>query len=188
MKDTKLAKIKMIYVIAVTIVVVCYTYFAAPYFLDNMDTLRAENKQMEHDLKEIKKIGTDTSPIEESIKNNGAKLKEYEKSTEVDNTSFDMDISKKADTNHIVISEIAVENSIVIGQKKVEGKLLYRQPLTITFEGTFDHGIDFIESLENSPSGIYSIKDFVYSTDPKKKTQNWMMTMDAYYYALEQEQ
>lgn len=186
MKDTKLAKIKIIFVIVATLVVVGYVYFVAPSFVDDIDELRAENKQIEHDLSEIEAMGSDTTIIKDQIAVAKSQLEEYEKRAEMDGSSFDMLISDNAKEAKVTITEMVVEDSVPIGDKSATGKILYRQPVTINIEGDFKSGIKFMGSLEKSEDGIFNVRDFLYSKGEGDKTKKtWMISVDAYFYESE---
>lgn len=186
MKDTKLARIKIIFVIVVTLIVVAYVYLVAPSFISNIDELRAENKQIEHDISEIEAMDFKTEKIKKQIKLSREELKEYEKRTDMDSTSFDMMISDKAKEAGVTITEMEVEDSAIYGDKKIAGKILYKQPVTISFEGDFKSGINFIEKLEKSEKGIFNVRDFLYSKgEGKDAAKSWMVNVDAYYYEEE---
>ncbi len=182
MRDTRNARIKIVFVLTATVLVVLYVYLVAPSFLSKIDSLRAENKQIEYDLGEIEKLGDDTTSVERSIETAGKQLAKFEKRTKVDGTNYDMDISKKAEKSGVHITEIIVGERSKIDQQGSDGKILYMEPVTVSFTGNFEDGIEFIKSLENSDTGIYKINDFLYSKGSEGDEKTWMISIDVYYY------
>lgn len=183
MKDTRLARIKIVFIIIATLVVLCYVYFVAPFFVSDISELREENKKIEHDLSQIKAIGSDTSTIEENIELAEDELARYAKRADMDSDSFDMLISYTADKTKVKITEMTVENSEAVEVSNDNDRTLYRQPVVINIDGDFDNGIKFINGLEKNEDGLFNIKDFLYSIDEKDKNKKtWMISVDAYYY------
>lgn len=182
MKDTKLTRIKMIFVVVITILVVFYVYFVAPYFLKDIDALRTENKQIEHDLSQIKAMGTDLSVVREEIENSQNELEDYEKNTKVNSENFDMEISKIGEDSDVSITEIAVEDTTPVGEENVMGQKLYCQSVAVSFSGGFKEGIKFIENLEKSSVGVYKVNDFLYTKAEDEDEKMWMVGAEVYYY------
>lgn len=185
MKDVRNSRIKIAFVLAATVLVLIYLYVVAPFFLEKTDSLIAENKHMEYDLNEIEAMGSDTHTISSNITKAKKQLAEFEKKAEVDGTNYDMDISAKADDADVVIKEMIVEETKIGSEKNAAGKILNRQPITVSFSGNFADGITFIESLEKSDTGIYQIQDFLYSKGSEDEQKSWMVSLNVYYYSTE---
>lgn len=179
MKDVRLSRVKMVFVIAATAVVLCYVYFVAPFFMDRIETNVTENKQMEYDLELIERMDGDTAPIKDSIDAGNIQLAEFEKSINTDGSEIDMDVSAKADDAGVTITEIAVEDPEIAGEKSVERKILYRQPMAVSFNSSFKKGVAFMNRLENSDTCIYRVRDFLFSSDDDAM---WVINVDAFYY------
>lgn len=182
MRDIRNSRIKIIFVLAATALVLVYVYAIAPFFLEKVDSLIAENKQIEYDLNQIEEMGLDTKTISRNIASAKDQLSDFEKKAEVDGSNYDMNISEKADDSGVTINEMMVDEPKVSGQKNATGKVLYVQPLTVSFSGNFADGIQFIDTLENSETGIYKIQDFLYSKGSDDEEKSWMVSLEVYYY------
>lgn len=188
MKDTGNARIKMVFVLVMAVLTVVYVYFIAPYFLSNINSLRTENKQIEYDLDELQEVGKDAVSLQYDIEISRSQLETLEKRTEVDETNYDMDIAAKAKQANVNISEIAVNERSIGSKQKASGKDLYVQPVTASFTGNFADGIKFIKSLEKSDTGIYEIRDFLYTKGSGSDEKSWMVSIDVYYYGKDEKQ
>lgn len=183
MKDTKLSRMKIVFVIAATLLVVLYVYLVAPAFLSDINELRTENKQIEHDLSEIKKMGSDSKIINEQIEETQSTLDNYKKRADMNSSTFDMIISEKASKTNVTISEMQVDDPVKVENKNGSKKTLIRQPVSISIEGDFKNGISFMKSLEKSKKGIFKVNEFLYSNNNEsREVMNWMINVDAYYY------
>ena len=188
MKDTRNARIKIIAVLAMAALTVVYVYFVAPHFLSNIDSMRAENKQIEYDLDELQEAGKDSVSLRNDIELSRSQLEGFEKRTEVGEKNYDLDIAAKAKRSNVEISEIAVEDRSAVSKQDKSGKILYLQPVTVSFTGNFADGIKFIRSLEESDTGIYEIRDFLYTKGSDSDEKSWMVSIDVYYYGKEENQ
>ena len=182
MADTKNSRIKIVLILVVTALIVAYVYLVAPYFFGKIDELRADNKQMEYDIKEIDRLSSDKETMREDIDTAREQLAEFEKRTEVDGSNFDMDISAKADKANVKINEIVVEDRSIIREKNKSGSILYLQPLSVMITGNVHDGIKFLGLLEKSKTGIYIIRDFTYTQGSDDVEESWMVSVDVYYY------
>lgn len=183
MKDTKLSRIKLIFVIGATLLVLIYVYFVAPTFTADIDKLRAENKQIEHDLSEVNAIGSDTTIIKSNIGVTKGELEQYEKRADLGSSTFDILINDIGKKEGITITNMDVEEYEAVGDKNSTGKVLCRQPVAISIECDFEDGLSFIKALEKSEEGLFNVKDFLYSEGKNEKDkENWMISVDVYFY------
>jgi|GEM_PF-5518820 len=183
MTDTRHSRAKITFILIATVLVVCYVYLVAPHFLTKIDALREENTQIKYDLGEIERLKGDPSGLRDDIQAAREQLAIFEKRTEVDSTNFDMDISAKAEKAKIEINKMSVEESSIIREKNVNGNVLYMQPLSVVLTGTFESGSRFMKYLENSDTGIYIIRDFLYSAGgADEASENWMISIEVFFY------